>query len=111
LGVSLSWRAATPAFRRWAIHAVLALLLQTQTLLALIKPKPQGPPVPVLVPLTSVDVLRLSAHRDILWRSQASGSSVTQSCMRSAGIDSKCRKFRLTRIAWRLKAMAAILVS
>lgn len=37
------------------------LLLQTKSLLVLIKPKPQGPPVPVLVPLGRVDAVRLSA--------------------------------------------------
>jgi len=37
------------------------LLLQTDSLLVLIKPKPQGPPVPVLVPLSSVDAVRLGS--------------------------------------------------
>ncbi len=37
------------------------LLLQTDSLLVLIKPKPQGPPVPVLVPMARVDAVRLTS--------------------------------------------------
>lgn len=36
------------------------LLLQTKGLLVLIKPKPQTAPVPVVVPLSSIDVLRVT---------------------------------------------------